>query len=132
MIKVLDSHALMVFLEKEPGYEKMQQIFVQAAEKDNHLLMTSVNFGEIYYIVLRECGKEKTEEVEKVIASLPIHIVDVNIELAKEAGKLKAINKMSYADCFAAALAKVNKGELITGDKEFKQVESVLKIHWLE
>jgi predicted nucleic acid-binding protein len=131
MIKVIDSHALMVFLEKEPGYEKMQQIFVQATEKDNHLLMTSVNFGEIYYIVLRECGNKKTEEVEKVIASLPIRIVDVNVELAKEAGKLKATKKMSYADCFAAALAKMNKGELITGDKEFEEVKHDVKIQWL-
>lgn len=131
MIKVIDSHALMVFLEKESGYEKVQQIFVHAAETDNHLLMTSVNFGEIYYLVLRECGKEKTKEVEKVIASLPIHIVDVNVELAKEAGKLKATKKMSYADCFAAALAKMNKGELITGDKEFEEVEKEIKILWL-
>jgi len=131
MIKVIDSHALMVFLEKESGYEKVQQIFVHAAETDNHLLMTSVNFGEIYYLVLRECGKEKIKEVEKVIASLPIHIVDVNVELAKEAGKLKATKKMSYADCFAAALAKMNKGELITGDKEFEEVEKEIKILWL-
>lgn len=131
MIKVIDAHALMVFLEKEPGYEKVRQIFIYAAENDNHLLMTSVNFGEIYYIVLREFGKEKTKEVEKVIASLPIRIVDVNIELAKEAGNLKAVKKMSYADCFAAALAKMNKGELITGDKEFEEVEKEIKIIWL-
>lgn len=131
MIKVIDSHALMVFLEKEPGYEKMEQIFVQAAEKDEHLLMTSINFGEIYYIVLRECGKEKTAEVEKVIAALPIQIVDVTVDLAKEAGKLKTTKKMSYADCFAAALAKMNKGELITGDKEFEEVEKEIKILWI-
>ena len=131
MIKVIDSHALMVFLEKESGYEKVQQLFIQAAEHDNHLLMTSVNYGEIYYIVLRECGKEKAQEVEKVIASLPIQLVDVDVELAKEAGKLKAVKKLSYADCFAAALAKMNKGELITGDKEFEEVKNEIKILWV-
>ena len=131
MIRVLDSHALMVFLEKEPGYEKMQQIFVQAAEKDTHLLMSAVNYGEIYYIVLRECGKDKSAEIEKVIEALPIKIVDVDIALAKEAGKLKAVKKMSYADCFAAALAKSHKAELITGDKEFEEVKHDIKILWL-
>ncbi|MBI2339278.1 MAG: PIN domain-containing protein [Deltaproteobacteria bacterium] len=35
---------------------------------------------------------------------------------------------MSYADCFAAALAKMKKAELITGDKEFKEVEGDIKI----
>jgi len=121
----------MVFLEKEPGYDKVQSILVNAAEKDNHLLMTSVNFGEVYYIVLRECGKEKVEEIEGVIKALPIDIVGADIELARDAAKFKAVKKMSYADCFAAALAKLHKGELITGDKEFKEVEEDIRINWL-
>ena len=37
---------------------------------------------------------------------------------------------MSYADCFAAGLAKDRKSELVTGDKEFKQVESEVSIRW--
>lgn len=39
--------------------------------------------------------------------------------------------KMSYADCFAAALASMHKGELITGDPEFKAVEKQIKIMWI-
>ena len=131
MNRIIDAHALMVFLEKEPGYDKVQSILVNAAEKDNHLLMTSVNFGEVYYIVLRECGKEKVEEIEGVIKALPIDIVDADIELARDAAKFKAVKKMSYADCFAAALAKLHKGELITGDKEFKEVEEDIRVNWL-
>jgi predicted nucleic acid-binding protein len=39
---------------------------------------------------------------------------------------------MSYADCFAAALAKTQDAELVTGDREFKVVEKELKeIKWL-
>ena len=36
-----------------------------------------------------------------------------------------------YADYFAAALAKLRKAELVTGDKEFKQVEGEVKILWI-
>jgi predicted nucleic acid-binding protein len=40
---------------------------------------------------------------------------------------------MSLADAFAAALANQQKAELVTGDKEFKPLESVLKkIIWLK
>ena len=35
---------------------------------------------------------------------------------------------MAYADCFAAALAKLKNAELLTGDPEFKQVEKEIKI----
>jgi predicted nucleic acid-binding protein len=47
------------------------------------------------------------------------------------AATLKAHKKMSYADCFAAALAKMKKAELVTGDKEFKEVRKEVKILWI-
>lgn len=128
---IIDAHALMAFFEKEQGYEKIETMFMTAAEEDTPLLMTTVNFGEVYYIILREVGKEKAEEIEDIIRTLPIDIIDVNVELAREAAKFKAIKKMSYADCFAAALAKLRNGELITGDQEFKEVEGEISIHWL-
>jgi ribonuclease VapC len=131
MTKVLDAHALLVFLEKEAGYEKIEQFFVTAVEKDRYLLMASVNFGEVYYIVWRECGQDKAREIEKIIMTLPIEIIDVDIHIAREAARLKATHKISYADSFAAALAKLHKGEVITGDKEFKAVENEIKISWL-
>jgi PIN domain nuclease of toxin-antitoxin system len=131
MIRVLDAHGLMVFLEKETGFEKVESFFVAAVEKDNYLLMTSVNFGEVYYIVLRECGEEKASEVEKIIKALPIKVIDVDMQLAKEAGRFKALHKLSYADCFAGALAKLHRGEVITGDKEFKVLEKEIKISWI-
>jgi predicted nucleic acid-binding protein len=129
--RVLDTHALIVFFEKEPGFEKVELAFLNAVEKDDNLLMTSVNFGEVYYIVLRECGEKKANEIETVIRNLPIKIVDIDINLAREAARYKAFKKMSYADCFAAALAKLENGELLTGDKEFKEVENEVGILWI-
>lgn len=131
MTKILDAHALMTFLEKEAGYEKVEQHFISAVEKDAPLLMTSVNYGEVYYIVLRECGEEKARSIEKMIKALPIDIIDVDVQIAREAGRFKAAKKMSYADCFAAALAKLHKGEVITGDREFRAVENEVKIAWI-
>lgn len=131
MTRILDAYGLLVFLEKEVGFEKVRSIFVNAVEKDNNLLMTSVNYGEVYYIILRECGQEKLNEIEKIITTLPIDIINVDMQLAREAARFKATKKISYADCFAAALAKLHKGEVITGDKEFKTLEDEVKISWI-
>jgi predicted nucleic acid-binding protein len=131
MIKVLDTHGLLVFLERKPGFEKVKSLFVAALEEDNDLLMTSVNFGEVYYIILREFGEKKVNEVEKIIRTLPIEIVNVDMQLAREAARFKATKRISYADCFAAALAKLHKGEVVTGDKEFKALEGEVKISWI-
>jgi predicted nucleic acid-binding protein len=69
--------------------------------------------------------------VAHLISTLPIHLVPADLELAKQAAELKAVKKMSYADCFAAALAKHRRVELVTGDKEFRQVADEVKICWL-
>jgi predicted nucleic acid-binding protein len=62
---------------------------------------------------------------------MAIEVVDVNWELTRMAAEFKSKGKISYADCFAAALAKNYKAELITGDKEFKTLEGEIKILWL-
>lgn len=131
MNQVLDAHAVIVYLEKEPGYEKVRDALSRATETGRPLFMTSVNWGEVYYGTKREKGESIAEEVIRILDSFPIEVVDVDKTLAKQAGSYKAEKKMSYADCFAAALAKVKKGELITGDKEFKEVGADIKILWL-
>ena len=131
MRRVLDSYALLAFFEKEPGFEKVESALIEANEKDRNLLMTAVNFGEVYYIVLREYGQRKADEIEKIIQTLPIDMIDVDKNLAKEAARFKALKAISYADCFAAVLAKMNKAELITGDKEFKEVKDKIKVLWI-
>jgi predicted nucleic acid-binding protein len=69
--------------------------------------------------------------VAHLISTLPIVIISADLDLAKQAAEFKASRKMSYADCFAAALAKLRNAELVTGDREFRQVENEVKIQWL-
>jgi ribonuclease VapC len=49
------------------------------------------------------------------------------------AASLKAVYPISYADSFAAAVAKINNACLLSGDPEFKVLESekIIKIDWL-
>jgi len=135
MKKVLDSHALMVFLEKEPGYEKVQSLLVAAVEKDQPLLMSVINWAEIHYIVLRELGEQKAREIDRVIMAMPIELVEVDLSLARQAARFKAFKKMACGPAvtrgFAAALAKISKAQLVTGDKEFKAVEDEINILWI-
>ncbi len=52
--------------------------------------------------------------------------------LADSAADFKARFRISLADAFAAALAKEKKAELVTGDLEFKPLESEIRINWLK
>lgn len=128
---VLDAYAVIAFLEREPGYEHVEKHLDHAAQTGRNLLLCTVNWGEVYYNVMRETSPAKAEDVRRFIDTLPIELVPADVDLARQAAIYKASHKMSYADCFAAALAKRHKASLVTGDKNFKAVEHEVKIEWL-
>jgi len=130
-VRVLDSYGIIAYIEGEAGKDTMIEVFRSARDSGRTCLLSVVNWGEVYYITLRETGQQRADEVAHLISTLPIHIVPADLELAKQAAIFKANKKMSYADCFAAALAKHRRIELVTGDKEFKQVQGDVKILWL-
>ena len=68
----------------------------------------------------------------KEIAGNPFPYALVLVMLTKLAAIYKATCKMSYADCFGAALARMRNAEFVTGDPEFKSIEKEIKINWLK
>lgn len=130
-VVVLDSWATIAYLEDEASAERVADIIADAHEQDIPLLMSVVNAGEVWYIVARESSVADADVSINQLRDLGIEFVDADWNLAKDAGYFKSRNKMSFADCFAAALAKQRKAHLATGDPEFKQVESEIAINWL-
>ena len=131
---VLDAHAPMVLFNDERGAEEIEKILIKAESGSPQLLMSVVNWGEIYYSILRGASQEIADSKSHEIAGMQIELVPVDaddLELVRQAAAFKATRKMSYADCFAAALAKIKNAELVTGDREFKQLARDVKIHWL-
>ena len=70
-----------------------------------------MNWGEIYYNTMREVSQEAAEQQARAIATLPMDIVGVggDLTIARQAAIYKATHKMSYSDCFAAALTKLKE-----------------------
>lgn len=128
---VLDSWAVIAYLEDESAAEKVADIISDAHEDGIPLLMTVVNAGEVWYIVAREASATDADASIKQLRDLGIELVEADWDLAKDAAYFKSRNKMSFADCFAAALTKQKKAQLATGDTEFKQVENEISIAWL-
>ncbi|SRR6266404_3329778 len=127
---VLDAWAVMAYLEDEPSAEKIADIIADAHENNTPLLMSVVNLGEVWYIVAREASEADADRCEKELRQLGIVFVDVDWSLTQQAARFKSKHRMSFADCFAAALAKQKKAHLLTGDQEFKQVQGEISIVW--
>lgn len=128
---VLDSYTLIVYLNKEEGYGTVSEILEKCVDADEHAFMCVLSIGEVYYRALRVGGEQKAKFVMEIIKALPIEVVEVNISLTLLAAEYKAFHKVTYADAYAAALAKIKKASLSTGDKEFKSLENEIIIIWI-
>jgi len=86
----------------------------------------------IYHNTMREVSPAAAEQKDRDIAALSIEVVGVSddLVLARQAAIYKATHKLAYADCFAAALAKMKNAELLTGDPDFAQAEKEVKTGW--
>jgi len=127
---LLDSFALLAYLQQEDGYEKVKNLL---SSDKTLLLMNDINIGETFYILAKKRGLEKAEYFLTVILpALPITNVGNTLQDVIHAAKIKARYPMSYADCFAVATAIKEKATIITGDPDFKQIEKIVSVEWLE
>ncbi len=128
---VLDASAVITFFEDRQGAKKVEELIAGAIEGKRELLLSVINWGEVYYSTWRAKGQDAARKVLAEVAQLPIEIVDADYELTKLAAEFRAQHKLPYADCFAAALASDRKAFVATSDKDFAEVEKQVNILWL-
>jgi predicted nucleic acid-binding protein len=126
---VLDSYSLLAYLEAEPGSERVRELLQAAKAEECHIYMCVVNLGEVMYIIERERGLSEAQDSLATINDLPIEIINADHNVTMEAAHIKADCPVAYADCFAAALTRLNHAILITGDSEFRKIETGLDLH---
>ncbi len=101
---VLDSYALLAFFRDETGADDVEKLLNEAAEEKHELYITTVNAGEVYYMISRKDSAAKATQVWEAMKKFPLHFIVAEMELTLAAAKIKAKYKLSYADAYAAAL----------------------------
>ena len=128
---VFDSFALLAYLEDEAGAPRIEALLEQARKETTQIWMSVVNLGEVLYIIERKQGLPQSRQVLAAIEQLPLIFVEVDRGLALSAAHIKATFPLAYADAFAIALAQQKNACVVTGDKEFEQVESLIAVEGL-
>jgi predicted nucleic acid-binding protein len=129
---VFDASALFTYLQKKPSATKVNELLKQALDGRADVLMSAINFGEVYGIIFREHGKERALEVMSALQSLPIRLIDITPRRAFSAAEVKAKYRLYYVDSFAAALAIENKATLVTSDSDFRRMGHSFPTLWLK
>ena len=128
---VLDSFALLRFIQKEPGNEPVKAILNAARIGRACAMLNVINMGEVIYNVQRRFGQQFKLDVVMNIGRLGIVILPAPNDLVFRAAELKARFAISYADAFAVVSAIEYNATVVTGDPEFRQVEHLVKLHWV-
>ena len=128
---VLDSFALLAYFQDEPGKPRVDTLLLSAQQAVDQLSITTVNLGEAFYKLRRHGGVRAASAALYIVEQLPIEVVDVNLDLARDAATLKGQRRLGYLDCFVAALAYQQKATVVTGDPGFRLVEDLVSIDWL-
>jgi predicted nucleic acid-binding protein len=126
---VLDANALTGFFEdRRVAAEKVKHLISEALRNELPLLMSAVNWGEVFCVAWRRHGELKAREAEAKLQLLPIAVLPVDQERATRAGAIKQKYGVGYADAFAAELAIERDAYLVTADPEFTKIGRTLSI----
>jgi len=126
-IFVLDTSALLTFIEDENGSEYIENLLLGAEREEEVIYVSFISLAEVFYITIQEKSESEALRRIKLIQSLAVKVIESNESLNLRAGKLKATNRISLADAFIAALCQEINGTLVHKDPEFENLTSSLK-----
>ncbi|MGB7149032.1 MAG: type II toxin-antitoxin system VapC family toxin [Terriglobales bacterium] len=129
---VLDASALFAFLRDTPGASKVDELLREARRGRARVLMSAVNYGEVYGRILQDLGLELALTTVQAVNPLAIELLDATPQRACKAADVKAQYKLYYADSFAASLAIEHKATLVTSDNDFRRLGHRFPVVWLK
>jgi predicted nucleic acid-binding protein len=117
---VLDTSAIIAYVVAEL-LEKAEQEYL-------NLFVSFVSFTEIFYLSIQRQNETKANERLQLLELMPIVRIESNTNISMIAGRLKALNKISFADAWIAALAIEKNAKLIHKDPEFETLKNQIEL----
>ncbi len=90
-----------------------------------------MNLGEVFYWLWQKRSEAQARQTLDGLSRLPVQIVPVDLAQALKAGELKALHKIPYVDCIAAALVLQHRATLVTSDRDFEKLGRHFPVLWL-
>src|SRR5215470_6683958 len=128
---VLDANALLTHVQNGPSAAKLDQLFEDAFLKKTSLLISVLQWSEVFYLLWRQFGESHARQTMDRLSHLSLQIVPVDLGVALKAAELKSTHGMPFVDCFAAALALQNEAVLVTSDTDFRKLGQHFRILWI-
>ncbi len=121
---LLDSSALLTFIEDEPGADRVEGVL-----RNQPCLLPWLALLEVHYITQQERGIDEAERRLALLESLPAEILgQADTAVLRAASGIKALHRISLADAIMAGFAKARGAVLLHKDPEFQALEGRIVI----
>lgn len=116
MTYCLDSWAVLRWLEgEEPVASRVEAVL------ESRPVMSWLNLGEVFYVVMRAAGELIADEVLGSVRSR-VTPDDVTPDRVLSAARIKAAHPMALPDAMAIATSRAHDAVLLTGDPEILDI----------
>jgi predicted nucleic acid-binding protein len=136
-VYVLDASALIRYLDKEAGWDRVKVVLKECVGGHAGLQISAVQWGEVAGNLRKRFGDSEPARMRQariLSGLLPSEalVVPVNAERAVHAAVLKADCQIAYAGAFAVDLAMSSPDHvLVTADDGLKAVADMVRIEFL-
>jgi len=116
MMFFFDTYAIIEIIKDNQDYRRF---------RDERMVTSTLNIGELYWSLLREWGRDRTDAW---FEGFYPEIVDGDRSIVIEAVRFRFLHRkqnMSLVDCIGYVLARKHQLKFLTGDKEFQHLENV-------
>jgi len=124
---VLDTSALLTFIEKEEGAERVRDVLLKQT-----IIIPWLSILETVHISQRELGEEEALTRYALLKKLNAEIIwDADEALLLNAARIKSTHSLSLADSVIAAIATQRNAILLHKDPEYEPLQDVLEMEIL-
>lgn len=114
MTYVLDANAMIALLRQEAGWDVVANLLTGSG---NRCMAHGINLCEVYYGFARAAGLPRASAAIQDLYSTGIELrEDMDTLFWQEAGRIRAVYGVPFADSFCIALSRRANAELVTSD----------------
>jgi predicted nucleic acid-binding protein len=123
---LFDACTMIALFNDEEGADVVSNLLDRAERNEITLAMNAANMIEVYYDRIRVIGSDRADTIiREIYNSFLISVIEtLDPAIVREAARLKATGKMSFADTILVATARCIGATIVTCDHvELEQVE---------
>ena len=124
---LLDTSAVLTLIEDEAGADRVEELL-----RHHTVIIPWIALVEVFYITQQERGASEAERRFALMKALPVTLLwTIDEPTLLQAGRLKAVYRLSLADTLIAALAQQQGAILVHTDPEYDTLQGQLRLEAL-